>query len=149
MKFRVNKCKKKGFAESHVYRPHKSRERQKESTATESGSTKSFQVFTELRKQATWSGNTLLKLVWVRSTFLLGQKRCIRSTLFKQGHSSTYLHKRLLLVRSGIVNNSNIQRRLLLFHYLPVYFAVSTTLPCSSGKSSPQQARQTAHGTLG
>lgn len=26
MKFRVNKCKKKGFAESHVYRPHKSRE---------------------------------------------------------------------------------------------------------------------------
>lgn len=66
---RSQQLQKKESARSGIYRPHKSRNRRKESTTTETGSTKSFKDFMELRKQGTWGGNTLLKFIWVRSTF--------------------------------------------------------------------------------
>lgn len=64
-----------------------------------------------------------------RAYLLLGQKCCHQIHTVQTGNNSTYLHKRFLLLRPGIVKNSNIQRHLSLFHHVAVYFAVPSTLP--------------------
>lgn len=84
---------------------------------------------------------------WVQSMFITRTE--VLSSDPQTGNNSTYLHKRFLLVWSGTVNNSNIQRHFL-FHHLAVCFQYPLLYPCTRGKSSQPQEWQTAtgHGML-
>lgn len=64
-----------------------------------------------------------------RAHLLLGQKFYHQIHTIQTGYNTTYLHERFPLVRSGTVNNSNIQRHLSLFHHLAVYFQYPLLYP--------------------